>query len=138
MSTVDTNEVGEEFIEIGRYDNQDLNAIVDDIFVFGDELSVFEANAIRNLRLSLDLSPEDADVLFDMFDAGAGGAAGGLNWSLTSGLDSTNPGGVLDLGGGRYGLVLDSAGNGLVGVPEPSAALLACVGAFSRVMRRRR
>ena len=39
-------------LEIGRYDNQDLDAIVDDIFVFEGALTDHQVNAIRNLRLS--------------------------------------------------------------------------------------
>jgi len=138
VSTVDANDVGESFIEIGRYDNQDLNALVDDVFVFGDELTSHQANAIRNLRLSLNLSPAEADALFDMFDASSEGSVGGLDWSLTSGLDATNPGGVLDLGGGQYGLVLDDAGNGLLAVPEPSVTLLGGLAALFFLARRRR
>jgi len=46
------NNPGEVEIEIGRYDNQDLDALVDDAFVFDSELNAHQANAIRNLRLS--------------------------------------------------------------------------------------
>ena len=129
---------GETVIEIGRYDNQDLDGLVDDIFVFGQELTSHEVNAIRNLRLTLDISPYEANELFELYSASAAGQVGGLNWSLGSGLDATNPGAVLDLGGGQYGLVLDGAGNGLVGVPEPSASLLAILGALFFLARRRR
>ena len=45
------NAPGELEIEIGRYDNQDLDAVVDDIFVFSGELSIHQVNAIRNLSL---------------------------------------------------------------------------------------
>ena len=137
VSTVDANVAGESFIEIGRYDNQDLNGIVDDVFVFGSELDAHEANAIRNLRLSLDLSPAEAATLFDMFDSGTGGEVGGYQWAPTSGLDTTNPGSVQDLGG-SYGLVLDDAGNGLSAVPEPTVSILAGLGACLLFLRRRR
>jgi len=104
-------------IEIGRYDNQDLDALVDDIFVWDSELNAHEVNAIRNLRLSsLDLSPRDAAELFALHDASASGPVGGLSWSPASGLDATNPGAVLELGGGEFGLVLADDGSGLVGL----------------------
>jgi hypothetical protein len=100
-------------IEIGRYDNQDLDGIVDDVFVFDSVLTSHEANAIRNLRLSaLDLSPLDAAAIFELFRAGASGAAGGVGWSPVSGLDPTNPGEVF-ASGGNVSVVLDDDGNGM-------------------------
>jgi hypothetical protein len=118
--TTETTEVpdlaieGEPVIEVGRYDNQDLDGIVDDIFVFGSELDAHQANAIRNLRLSaLDLSPRDAAQIFDLFVAGDSGSAGGINWTQTSGLEADPPGAVVESGGGVT-VVLDDAGNGMV------------------------
>lgn len=104
---------GEPVIELGRYDNQDLDALVDDIFVFQGALNDFEVNAIRNLRLSAaDLSPADAAALFLLFSSGQSGEAGGLNWSPVEGLDATNPGEVFD-NGGTFSVVLDEFGNGM-------------------------
>ena len=101
---------GELEIEIGRYDNQDLDAVVDDVFVFAGALSAHEVNAIRNLRLSsADLSPADVAEMITLFRAGSGGPAGSLTWSPTSGLDATNPGAVFEGGGGIL-VVLNDAG----------------------------
>ena len=96
------------FVEIGRYDNQDLDAKVDDAMFWNEALTVHEANAVRNLRLApgLDYSPLDAEALFGLFDAGSGTVdIGGMTWSITSGL-SGSPGRVppergLGLAGGR-------------------------------------
>ncbi len=104
---------GEVMIEIGRYDNQDLDAIVDDIFVFAGALSDHQVNAIRNLALSsVNLSPLGAAELFALFTSGSSGTAGGLSWLQASGLDATNPGAVAD-GGGSVTVVLDDLGNGM-------------------------
>ncbi|MDE0595208.1 MAG: hypothetical protein OSB65_08180 [Roseibacillus sp.] len=104
---------GELVIEIGRYDNQDLDAVVDDVFVFAGALSAHEVNAIRNLRLSsADLSPADVAEMITLFRAGSGGPAGSLTWSPTSGLDATNPGAVFEGGGGIL-VVLNDAGDGM-------------------------
>ena len=128
---------GELVIEIGRYDNQDFDGLVDDIFVFGEELGPFQVNAIRNLRLNGDLTPLEANQLFEMFDGSSSGSVGGLDWSLTSGLDATNPGEVLS-SGGALTVVLDADGNGLRGVPEPSIPVLGSLAALLFVFRRRR
>ena len=126
------------FIEIGRYDNQDFDGQVDDIFVFGDALNSHQVNAIRNLRLSdLDYSPSLANGLFNLFASGGSGTVGGATWSATSGLDTTNPGAVFDLGGGQYAVLLDGSGNGLA-VPEPTAPLLGALGGLFVLIRRRR
>ena len=107
------NAPGELEIEIGRYDNQDLDAIVDDIFVFSSELSAHQVNAIRNLRLSdLDLSPLDAAELFGLFADQADGPIADITWVPEAGLDTTNPGEVVDLGG-TFTVVLDDQGNGM-------------------------
>ena len=104
---------GEVMIEIGRYDNQDLDAVVDDMFVFAGALSDHQVNAIRNLALSsVNLSPLGAAELFALFEAGSSGTAGGLSWLQASGLDATNPGAVAD-GGGSVTVVLDDLGNGM-------------------------
>ena len=80
------NAPGELEIEIGRYDNQDLDAVVDDIFVFSGELSAHQVNAIRNLRLSdLDYSPAQAAELFTLFDDNDAGEIAGITWSPLSG-----------------------------------------------------
>jgi hypothetical protein len=100
-------------IEIGRYDNQDLDGLVDDIFVFNRALSNHHVNAIRNLRLSkLDYSPRDAAALFDLFSRNASGAVGAINWSPASGLVATTPGAVVEAAG-TYTLVLEDGGNGM-------------------------
>ena len=104
---------GEIEIEIGRYDNQDLDGIVDDIFVFGSELSPHQANAIRNLRLSeLDYSPLDAARVFELFESDSAGDVNGVTWSPLGGLATDNSGEVVNLGG-LFTVVLDDAGNGM-------------------------
>ncbi len=116
-------------IEIGRYDNQDLDGKVDDIFVFGDLLNINEANAIRNLRLSgLDFDVLQAAELFNLFDTQSSGTVGGLDWSPASGLIG-NPGEVMDQGGGTWAVVLDFvAGTGLVGINNPPVVTGGLVG----------
>ena len=110
------NAPGELEIEIGRYDNQDLDAVVDDIFVFSGELSAHQVNAIRNLRLSdLDYSPAQAAELFTLFDDNDAGEIAGITWSPVSGLDPENPGVLSDLGDEGISLVLDDLGNGMAG-----------------------
>ncbi|MCB1096512.1 MAG: laminin G domain-containing protein [Verrucomicrobiae bacterium] len=105
---------GEVEIEVGRYDNQDLDGMVDDIFVFGGELTPHQANAIRNLRLSpLDYSPAEAAQVFELFSNDASGAVGAYGWNPVSGLDATAPGAVIDFGG-AFAVVLDNAGNGML------------------------
>ena len=113
------------------------------MFVFADELTADEVNAIRNLRLgTLDYSPLQADSLFDLFDGTTTGpiVVGTQLWSTTTGL-SGSPGELFDLGSGAYNLVLDSgSGNGLTAsvVPEPSTALLVMGGLAGMAARRRR
>ncbi|MDA0812374.1 MAG: hypothetical protein O3C21_08325 [Verrucomicrobia bacterium] len=105
---------GEVEIEVGRYDNQDLDGMVDDIFVFGGELTPHQANAIRNLRLSpLDYSPAEAAQVFELFSNDASGVVGAYGWNPVSGLDATAPGAVIDLGG-AFAVVLDKGGNGML------------------------
>ena len=129
----------EPTIEIGRYDNQELNGLVDDMFVFGDALNAHEVNAIRNLRLAaLDFSPQLANDLFNLFDTSGSGAVGGLNWSPTSGLSAANPGEVFDQGGGQWAVVLDDLGNGLQGIPEPSVPAIVGLAGLLLMLRRRR
>ncbi len=105
---------GEPEIEIGRYDNQDLDGVVDDIVVFSGALSAHQANAIRNLRLSVhDYSPQQAAEVFDLFSAESGGTVGGFTWTPVSGLDPSEPGAVEAVGAG-FTLVLDDTGNGMM------------------------
>ena len=123
------NSAGTLTLEIGRYDNQDLDALVDDFTVWNEALTADEANAIRNLRLNptLDYSPADAELLFDLFDAGSGSVMiGDTEWTIGN-VQAGSPGQLFDLGGGDFGLLLNSglsANNGLIGsaaaVPEPS------------------
>ena len=121
------NNPGETQIEIGRYDNQDLDALVDDFMVWSVALTPDEANAIRNLRLNptLDYSPADAELLFHLFDAGTGEVEiDGLIWSNTSGLAGTP--GQLSPDGSGFNLVLDSqAGTGLAAAPVPEPSTIA-------------
>ena len=138
----------EPVIEIGRYDNQDLNSLVDDAMVWDEELTAHEANAIRNLRLApgLDYSPVDAALLFGLFDAGAGTVnVQGTTWELTSGLASTQPGALFDLGNDRYAVVMNDQGDGVQiavpVVPEPMTMLavgLSVTGLGGYIRKRRR
>lgn len=110
---------GEPVIEIGRYDNQDLDALVDDVFVFDSALDAHHVNAIRNLRLSaVNYSPRDAAALFQLFADGTPGVIGGASWSPASGLDAGDPGALLDLGEAGVAVVLDDAGNGMLAPAE--------------------
>ncbi|MGK0185479.1 MAG: hypothetical protein ACI9R3_001257 [Verrucomicrobiales bacterium] len=105
---------GEVEIELGRYDNQDLDGMVDDIFVFGAELTPYQVNAIRNLRLSpADYSPALSSQLFELFANEASGTVGDFGWNPVSGLDATEPGAVIDTGSG-LAVVLDGGGNGMM------------------------
>ncbi|MEM7392819.1 MAG: LamG-like jellyroll fold domain-containing protein, partial [Verrucomicrobiota bacterium] len=114
-------------IEIGRYDNQDLDAQVDDFMVWNRELTVEEANAVRNVRLNpnLDYSPADADQLFCLFSAGSGSVTiDGIEWTVGA-VGGTQPGELLDLGG-TYELRLDNVGgNGVLGAPACPIEVLA-------------
>ncbi len=101
-------------IELGRYDNQDLDGRADDIFVFEGELDPHQVNAIRNLRLStLDFSPADAAEIFDLFDANVTGLPRASPGEPTSGLAASIPGRLTDLGGGNFTLVLADNGDGM-------------------------
>lgn len=136
------NGISEPVIEIGRYDAQDLDALVDDAFVFDMALDAYEVNAIRNLRLasSLDYSPVEAAGLFELYDAGTGSRVyNNSTWVNASGLTGT-PGQVLDFGNGSFTLVLDAAGNGVMTVPEPAVgfALIPILFLAVILMRRRR
>ncbi len=102
-------------IEIGRYDNQDLDALVDDIFVFDSVLSSHQVNAIRNLALSdLLYSPAQAAQVFDLFANNETGVVDDMTWSPVSGLDPVNPGSVSEAGG-VTNLVLTDDGSGMAG-----------------------
>ena len=110
---------GEPEIEIGRYDNQDLDGIVDDIFVFSGALTDHQANAIRNLRLSaLDYTPQQAGEVFEIFSSEGSGTVGEFTWMPASGLDATVPGAVREAGAG-FTVVLDDSGNGLMSSAAP-------------------
>ncbi len=107
---------GEVNIEIGRYNGQDLDAAVDDLFVFEGALTNHKVNAIRNLRLSpLDYSPADAAAIFALFDDESTGDVAGTTWSPVEGLSAGIPGSLSSLGEQGVGLVLDDLGNGMVG-----------------------
>ncbi len=110
----DLTDVGEPVIEIGRYDNQDLNGLVDDVFVFDKALSEHQVAAIRNLRLSpLDYSPRHTASLLVLFSGGIKGVINEVGWEPVSGLDSAIPGAVADVGDGKFTVVLDNGGNGM-------------------------
>ncbi len=110
----DFTDVGEPVIELGRYDNQDFNGLVDDVFVFDEALDAHRVSAIRNLRLSgLNYTPADAAALFTLFEGGLSGAVGELSWDPVSGLAADVPGAVTDAGDGKFAVVLDDAGNGM-------------------------
>lgn len=105
---------GEPVIEIGRYDNQDYNGLVDDVFVFDEALDAHHVNAIRNFRLSsLDYDPPQVSALFALFASGQFGVIGEASWEPASGLVADPPGSVADLGDGQFVVVLDDAGNGM-------------------------
>ena len=114
-STADAgDDPGEPTIEIGLYDNQDFDGLIDDAFVFDTALSDFEVNAIRNLRLSVfDYSPVEVAALFDLFEKGEAGLVGGETWEPATGLDARVPGALIDAGD-KLGLALSANGNGLV------------------------
>ena len=121
--TADTQDIGrsdgELEIELGRYDNQDLDAVVDDIFVFQGELTVYQANAVRNLRLSaIDYSPLEAAQLFDLFSAESSGTVGAFSWTPVEGLSIEPPGAVREAGTG-FTVVLDELGNGMMSSAAP-------------------
>ena len=110
----DLTDVGEPVIEIGRYDNQDYNGLVDDVFVFDTALDAHRVAAIRNLRLSaLDYSPQQVASLFVLFDGGLTGVINEVGWEPASGLDASTPGAVADIGDGNVSVVFDDAGNGM-------------------------
>ncbi|MFT4639076.1 MAG: hypothetical protein ACI8T1_002400 [Verrucomicrobiales bacterium] len=110
---------GEPTIELGRYDNQDLNAAADDIFVFSGALSAHQVNAIRNLRLSaINYTPAEAAQLFELFSAESSGIVGAFTWAPVSGLAPTPPGAVIEAGAG-FTVVLDESGNGMMSSAAP-------------------
>ena len=112
----DLTDLGEPVIEIGRYDNQDLDALVDDIFVFDEALTPSEVNALRNLRLSdADLSPAHVANLFKLFDDGEEGEVNGAVWKPIAGLPADTPGALIDQGDAGVAVVLDDSGNGMLG-----------------------
>lgn len=119
----DLTDIGEPVIELGRYDNQDLDALVDDIFVFDEALDEYQVNAIRNLRLSdANLSPVHVAELFKLFDDSETGDINGSSWMPTAGLSTENPGALIDQGDSGKAVVLDGDGNGMLGDPSAFVA----------------
>jgi hypothetical protein len=128
-SRLDTEGAGHTDFRIGQYGGAGYTGLIDEVFVFQDPLDTFFVNSIRNMSLSsLQYNPAEMDQLFDLFQAGSGTASiGGTTWEHTTGLSTTNPGEVFDLGGGQLAVVLDASGNGLQiqqTVPEPSTFAL--------------
>lgn len=112
----DATDLGEPVIELGRYDNQDYNGLVDDIFVFDEALDAHHVNAIRNLRLgAANYSPPQVAALFDLFATGSSGVIEGTQWEPVTGLNPAQPGALISQGLDGIALVLDDAGNGMLG-----------------------
>jgi hypothetical protein len=113
--------------------------LVDDAALWDEALAEPEVFALNNLaRHALNYNAAQAQMLFDLFEANSGEAlVGGKTWRPTSGL-AGQPGDVVDLPGGMFGLVLDAQGGGVQSVPEPSSLLLVLLGAAVLSMCRRR
>lgn len=129
-------------LEIGRYDNQDLDAKVDDFFIFSSALTNHQVNAIRNLRLStLDYDVLDATTLLDFFNDGSGFVdINGFRWSLASNL-AGSPGELSGDAANGFSLLLADNGNGLTAVaivPEPTTVAMTGILVLIAGARRRR
>ncbi len=110
----------------GRNGGGEYVGMLDDIGIWNTALSLAEGQAIYNLAMEPGLAygAGNAQALFDLFAAGGGATdIGGDNWVNTSGLTGS-PGDVVHVHGARYALVLDSAGNGVVMIPEPATLLV--------------
>jgi hypothetical protein len=101
-----------------------LNGRADDVAVFNTTLSDGKIRALYTTAVEpgLNYHASQANQLFDRFDAGTGSTTIDTKtwqnaWGLTGG-----EGDVTDLGGGRYTLTLDTAGNGLSTTRSPGDA----------------
>ena len=105
-----------------------LNGKLDDVSVWGDQLSATEAKALYSLGddIVLDYGAKDAQELYDIFAMGPGGSgttSDGTTWGYATGLSGT-PGTVVN---GHTALILDGSGNG-VQIPEPGTLALLATG----------
>ncbi len=107
---------------IGALDRTDTSVVdgfnggVDDVSFWRGILSDRDVAALHGGATGLGLNASDVAALLNAFDNGNPVQAGGATWSLTSGL--TGPVGTT--GGSLAGnatIVLDDAGNGMVGSP---------------------
>jgi len=100
--------------------------LLDDIGIWDEPLSEAEGKAVHNVAVASGLAygADDAQKLFELFDAGRGSATiGNYDWVHASGLGGA-PGDVLPEYGALYSLVLDGNGNGLTMAPEPTTVLV--------------
>ena len=117
----------------------------------GEALNAAESTAIHNLaNSSLNYNAQNADDLFGVYDGEESSASiDGMEWvAAGDGTLTGNPGDVLDLGGGDFGLILNGNGGGVqtassaATVPEPASiaiwSLLGLAGFGYGCFRRRR
>ena len=101
---------------------------LDDLGVWSNRLTATEASACYNLATDSELNygTEDADTLFDIFDAGPGSSgqtSDGSPWEYATGLSGA-AGTVYN----HSALVLDGSGNGVQLVPEPAVGIMLATG----------
>ena len=124
---------------------RNMDGLVDDVALFDETLGLTQIRSIRNLALdsTLNYHASNAQALFDVFDGSQSSVViGGLTWSVAAdGTLTGSEGDVVDLGGGDFALILNSAGGGVTtvvsAIPEPSAAVLTMAGCLLFFRRRR-
>ena len=127
-------------LAIGKLGSSTLNyqGDIDDVGLWGDDLTAGEAIALYNLAQQSELMYDlgTANELFELHNAGSGEQGiGGQRWAYTTGL--TIGEGMVQKIDGRFFLQLDASGTGLQTIPIPEPATFWMLGLGLLALRRR-
>lgn len=134
----------EEFsvLTIGSNDTstgEDWKGSIDDVSIWSGALTPAEVAALYSLSASSSVmyTPQQADSLFNLYDATESGTIDGIIWTYTTGLAGT-PGQLL-ASGQNLTLVMND-GNGFLGyiIPEPASLTLLGMAGLAMLKRRGR